>query len=272
MRVENAFPAIVTRELFDHVARMLRSKAPTVMHPRRAASSHLLSGLVKCQGCGMALVVDAAESGKYHYYVCLSLTKRGGRACEAPRLNSKKFEKLVIEQIREHILTESNVRNLVRLVDDEMDGVAREEGLKLKSTEKELAGVRRRMERLWQTVETSDMEISDILPRIRKHQEHEERLERAADEVRALLTERRTMLDSVETVTAYVREMSDFLRTSDRAVSKAFIRSFVKQITVKPGQAVIRYTIPMPQDSPIAGQDSEQLILPRAVLPTVTRW
>ena len=108
VRVESAFPAIVTRELFDHVARMLRSKAPTVMHPRRAASSHLLSGLVKCQGCGRALVVNAAKSGKYHYYVCLSLTKRGGGACEAPRPNSKKFEKLVIEQIREHILTESN--------------------------------------------------------------------------------------------------------------------------------------------------------------------
>ena len=31
----------------------------------------------------------------------------------------------------------------------------------------------------------------------------------------------------------------------------------------------IRYTIPMPQDSPIAGQDSESLTLPSAVLPTV---
>ena len=253
VRVEGAFDAIVTREQFDRVARMLSSKHRSVMHPRRVASSHLLSGLVKCKGCGMALTVISAKSGQYHYYVCLSLAKRGKGACEAPRLNSKDFEKLIIEQVREHILTESNVRNLVRLVDDEMDGVAREEGLKQKSIQKELADVRRSVEQLWRAVETSELEGGDIAPRLRQHHERQELLEHAAAEARALLVERRTMLESLETVTTYVQEMSDFLQTSDRAASKAFIRSFIKKIVVKPKVAIIHYTIPTPPDSPIGG-------------------
>ena len=269
VRVEDAFPDIVTRELFDHVARMLSSKHRSVMHPRSVASSHLLSGLVKCKGCGRAMTVIAAKSGQYHYYVCQSLMKRGKGACEAPRLNSKDFEKLVIEQIREHILTESHVRNLVRLVDDEMDGVAREEGLKLKSIEKELAVVRRSVEQLWRAVETSELEGGDIVPRLRQHQERQELLEHAAAEARAPLVERRTMLDSLETVTTYVREMSDFLETSDRAASKAFIRSFVKKIVVKPGGANIHYIIPTPPDSPIGGLDVAEFSPRNPVLPTV---
>ena len=269
VRVEDAFPAIVTREQYAHVGQMLRAKAPTVVHPRRAASSHLLSGLVRCQGCGMALTVKGAKSGQYHYYVCVALNQRGGGACEAPRLNCKDFERLIIDQIREHILTESNIRELVRLVDEEMDGVAHEQRQSLKAIEKELADVRRRTDRLWHVVETSEVEVNDILPRLRQHQDHRERLERAADKARTLLEERRTMLDSLDTVTAYVREMSDWLRTSDLAASKAFIRSFVKEIVVKPRVATIRYTVPTPRDSPIGGGDAAEVGPGDPVLSTV---
>ena len=269
MRVEDAFPAIVTREQYAHVGQMLRAKAPTVVHPRRAASSHLLSGLVRCQGCGMALTVKGAKSGQYHYYVCVALNQRGGGACEAPRLNCKDFERFIIDQIREHILTESNIRELVRLVDEEMDGVAHEERQSLKAIEKQLADVRRRTDRLWHVVETSEVEVNDILPRLRQHQDHRERLERAADEARTLLEERRTMLDSLDTVTAYVREMSDWLRTSDLAASKAFTRSFVKEIVVKPRVATIRYTVPTPRDSPIGGGDAAEVGPGDPVLSTV---
>ena len=44
-------------------------------------------------------------------------------ACKTPRLNAKTFEKLIIHEIRENVLTESNIRDLVKLLDEEMDGV-----------------------------------------------------------------------------------------------------------------------------------------------------
>ena len=39
-----------------------------------------------------------------------------------PRLNAKHFEGLIVKNIRENILTESNIRDLVKIVDEEMDG------------------------------------------------------------------------------------------------------------------------------------------------------
>ncbi len=269
VRVDDAHPAIVTREEFERVAKILRSKAPSQVHPRRAASPYLLSGLAKCRTCRTHLSAHEAKSGRYTYYVCQSLLKRGRGACDTPRLNSARFESLIIEQIREHILTESNIRGLVRLLDEEMDGAAAEQRQKLDSIEEELAEVRRRMDRLWFTVETSDMEINDILPRIRRHQERQEQLEQTAGEARTALAQRRVLLDSVDVIAAYVREMSVFLRTSDITASRAFIRSFVKEIAVRPGTATIRYTLPTPTDSPIAGRDAAEVNLPEDVRKTV---
>ncbi len=52
---------------------------------------------------------------------------------------------------------------------------------------------------------------------------------------------------------------------------RAFIESFVEEIVVGPGEAKVRYTIPMPQDSRIAGMDAEDVAIPRPVLSTVNR-
>ena len=55
VRIEDAFPAIVSKELFGRVQSLMRSRAPRRAHPRRVGSSYLLSGLVKCQSCRRAL-------------------------------------------------------------------------------------------------------------------------------------------------------------------------------------------------------------------------
>ncbi len=269
VRVEDAFPAIVSKELFSRVQSLMRSRAPRRAHPRRVGSSYLLSGLVRCRSCRRALTGQDSKSGKFCYYVCQSLLKRGRDACDAPRLNARRFEALVVEQIRANILTESNIRDLVRLVGEELDGVAREQHQKLDTIVSELADVRRRLDRLYHLMETTELDISDVLPRVREHKERREHLEQAASEARAGLSERRALLEDVDTITAYAEEMSEFLATSELTESKAFIRSFVKEIAVAPGAATIRYTIPMPEDSPLRGGDAEEVALGDPVLSTV---
>ncbi len=269
VRVEGAVPAIVSREEFERVQGLLKSRAPKVVHPRRASSPYLLSGLVKCESCGRALTAAEAKSGKYTYYVCQSLIKTGKEACATPRLNAKRFEETIIRQLRDHVLTESNIRDLVRMLDEEMDGVAHEQRRKLESIEAELEDVRRRMSRVWQIVENTDLEMADASDRIKEHRERQQLLEVAADEARAMLAERRVLLDSAETVAAFAAEMSEFLRTSEITETRAFVRSFVKAILVRPGRATIHYTIPTPPDSPIDGADAADVALSGRVMSTV---
>ena len=93
-----------------------------------------------------------AKSGKYTYYVCHSLLKRGSGPCKTPRLNAKSFEELIVTNIRETVLTESNIRDLVKLLDEEMDGVAAEQRERLESIDEELEEVKRRLGRIWNAI------------------------------------------------------------------------------------------------------------------------
>ena len=215
------------------------------------------------------LVAAEAKSGRYTYYICHSLLKRGKGTCETPRLNAKSFEKLIVNEIRENVLTESNIRDLVKLLDEEMDGVAREQRDRLETIEEELEDVKKRLGRIWQVIETTDIEMADASERIREHRERKEKLKIAAEEARALLSDRRQFLDSADTIAAFAAEMSDFLKTSELTETKAFVRSFVKEIVVKPGRAAIVYSIPTPDDSPAGGADAVEIALNGRVMNSV---
>ena len=250
VRVEKAFPAIVSKAQFRRVGKHLSSRAPKFSHPRRVGSSYLLSGLVKCNACNTPLTGQFAKSGQYSYYVCQSNIKLGHGACKTPRLNARHFEELVVAKIRANILTEGNIRDLVKVVDEEMDGVAREQRKTLRTIETELSDVRRRLDTIYNLVETTPVNMADFTPRIRQHRERQERLEYSSEQARAALAQRRKVLDDVNTIAAYAKDMRGFLNESELTERRTFIKSFVKEIVVMPDDALLRYTIPISQSTP----------------------
>ena len=84
-----------------------------------------------------------------------------------------------------------------------------------------------------------------------------------------MLSERRELLDSADMVAAFAADMSEFLRTSELTETRAFVRSFVKEVEVVPGKATIIYTIPTPSDSPIRGADTAEVALNGGVMNSV---
>ena len=251
VRVEKAFPATVTKAQFDRVNKIMRSRAPKITHPRRVGSTFLLSGLVKCYRCKRALSGRYSSRGTFPYYVCHSFVKRAPGACDSPRVDARQFEELVVSSIRSNILTEGNIRNLVKVVDEQMDGVSGEQRKRLETIESELADVRGRLDRLYDLVETTtEFNMADFAHRIRDHKERQQRLESAAEGARAILSQRRAVLDDVRTITAYAQDMNRFLRKSELTERRAFIETFVKEIELLPDNAVVRYTIPISQSTP----------------------
>ena len=76
-----------------------------------------MSGLLRCGVCGKSYSAQGAKSGQFAYYVCASLFREGAGACSNGRyLNAAKVEDLVIEKVRERILTEETITELVTLV------------------------------------------------------------------------------------------------------------------------------------------------------------
>ena len=268
--MEQAFPAIIPKAQFRRVNKLMQSRGPKVVHPRRVGSSYLLSGLVKCHRCGHALSGQDSKSGKFSYYVCQSIMKRGKDACNTPRLNARRFEEMVVDKIRSNVLTDSNFRALVMLVDERMDGVASEHRKKLEAIKDELEDVKRKLGRIWHFIETADnVEMTDASGRIRERRDRQERQEDMAADARAILSQRKAALDEVEPIADYAQEMSEFLKESELTERRAFIVTFVKEIIVIPGDALMRYTIPMPDDSRVPGMNAEKMALNGSLLSTV---
>ena len=194
--------------------------------------------------------------------------KHGKDACDTPRLNARRFEELVVGKIRSNVLTDGNIRALVKVVDEQMDGAAREQRNRLETIEDELEDVKRKLGRIWHFVETTDIGMADASDRIKEHRERQGRLEEAAADAKAILSQRRTVLDDAETIAAYAQDMSEFLNESELTERRAFIETFVKQIDVTPGSALMHYTIPATDDSRILGGKTGEIVLNGSVLST----
>ena len=154
VRVENAWPALVSRDLFDAVQQGLHERAPARQRPARVGSQYLLSGLLRCGVCGKPYSAQGAKSGQFAYYICATLYREGAGACTARYLNAAKVEDLVIQKVRERILTEETITELVTLVAEEIDNIAGEVNGRLTAISSELTDVEGRLENLYQALET----------------------------------------------------------------------------------------------------------------------
>ena len=261
VRVERAFPSIVSKAQFRRVNARMRSRSPRITHPRRLASSYMFSGLVKCYRCGTLLSGQDAKSGRFHYYVCQSLVKRGKDGCDTPRLNARRFEELIVRRIRSSILTDGIIGDLTKVVSKELDDLVREQRRRLETIEPELADVRRRLGQLWDIVETTDDVPADMDIRIKTNTERRSLLEASLKEVQSILSQRKSVKNDLETIVARAQDMTEFLKESEMSERKAFAETFVREIVVMPGKAVIHYAVPMLSDSHVPGADSEEVPL-----------
>ena len=175
-----------------------------------------------------------------------------------------------MDHIRQNVLTDANIRQLISFVNDERNEVERDQRRRLESVEAEISDVRARLERLYLAIESSDLEIQDIAPRIREHRERESRLVQTSSEIAAALSEPDHRRFDTDSVAEFAENACNSLSYCSPSERREFIRSFVKEIDVEPGQARLRYTIPMPMAGKMPGADSEEVPMSGTVLPTVT--
>jgi site-specific DNA recombinase len=248
IRVKGAWPAIVDREMFNTIRSKLSSRSPARLNPRQLSSRYLLSGLARCGHCGKALVGQEAKGGKFSYYVCGTLLKKGAGSCGARYLNSRKFEEVVINKVKEHILTEENLCELARLINEEMDASLIKYRDELDVISVGITGINSRLERLYDALETGKIELDDLSPRIQHLRRQQEQLQARKWELEALLANRHKELVDLEMVTRCVDDLRNLLDESSIIERKSFIRSFVKEIKVTGDEVLLTYTMPLPPE------------------------
>jgi site-specific DNA recombinase len=254
VRFENAWEATVSSEVFQHVQALMLERSPAITNPRTVASRYLLSGIAKCGSCGKSLVGQDAKSGKFRYYVCGTRLKKGSGSCSGGYLNSKQFEAAVVDKIKEQVLTTENLISLVRIVNEEMGSVNQEYAQRLDAIGADIADAERRLERLYDALETGKVQIADLAPRIQHLRELMEELQARKWQLEQELSDHRVELADKKTVAACVSDLRGTLTDGSLVERRAFIRTFVKEIRVTGDEVVMAYANPM-----FGGQTEERM-------------
>ena len=110
IRVENAFPAIVTRELFD------KCQALLTRHHRSPAANRdtqfLLTSKLFCGKCGEPMTGDGGtgKSGRvYNYYTC---NNRRRHKCDKDRAGKDWIEEVVLTNVMELVATDGFIETV----------------------------------------------------------------------------------------------------------------------------------------------------------------
>jgi site-specific DNA recombinase len=247
VRVENAWPAIIDKETFQQVQKIMSRNAPKAVHPRIVPSFYLLSGILVCT-CGSAMVGRSAKSHRYYYYTCNRSSKQGREACNSRILPKEKIERLVIDQIKSKILDSKYIEELVSLVNVELDSghvLIKEQ---IANIESEIQEVENRLSRLYEALETGKLNLDDLSPRIKELRAKQDELSKARVVAEAEMTLQSCQQLDAKAVSAYVADLRNLLEESEVAQRKAFLRSFVKKIVVDKEKVRLYYRLPVPPD------------------------
>ena len=204
---------------------------------------------MRCGVCGRPYSGQGAKSGRFVYYVCGTLFREGAGTCSNARyLNAEKVEDFIVEKVRERILTEETITEVVTLVAEEIDALAGEMNGRLTAINAELSDVDSRLENLYQALETRQLPIEALSPRILSLKSRQDQLTAARDEAGGQLEQRRVELPTTKGIREYVADFRALFQEGTFPERKALIRNFVKGIEVDGDEAVLTYTIPMPTD------------------------
>ena len=245
VRIENKYPAIIDKKTFFDTQSLLKERSPKITSPRTISSKYLLSGLLFCGNCGSRMVGCAAKSSQHFYYACNNYRKKGKNICNAKLLNKKRIETFIINRIKANILTKKNLEELVKLTNKELIQNKTENKNRLDILDRQLADLTKRISKLYNVLETGNLDIEYLAPRIKELKSQIDILkEKRMEIIENIKTTEIKTLKSSE-IKEYVSDLKNLLSNGTIIEQKSFIKSFIKRIEINLPKVIIDYTVPL---------------------------
>lgn len=234
-------PAIVSNELFDAAQEQITFNRK--FNSTSQKRTYLLKGIMRCARCGLTYIGHAIVGRKHKdkqypdfiYYECATLTKLDYKYCGSPRVNAKKIETMIWNEIESFILNPSNViKQLVETFNRLSGKHKKEESHTLKRIEKKKSENKQARERLALAFAKgllSEEEITktreNLLKELHALDQEETRIRQRAE---AEANEKKQLLNT-EAMLQTLQEQVEKGFSPDKKM--AIIRQLVREATVK---------------------------------------
>jgi len=232
-------PAIIPEATFRAVQEKRAARQPARVAPRVLCSPALLTGLLKCGGCGAGMTLATGKGGRYRYYRC-NTRIRTGCGCERGNIPTGKLDAAVRQALCERVFTERRVRRMLEALRDRMHKAGSRSGDELRRLRAEVEQNRRASERLYEAVERGLLPLDGTLTK----RAHDLQVQRQAllAEIAGLEREKLYPVDllSAKHVRAFCKALRAKMLDERSEFGKRYLRLLVEEIRVEGQTAIMR--------------------------------
>ena len=246
IRVPDCHIPLVDKDVFEEVQAFLTSRRPSVTHSGRLNSRFLLSGLAHCAQCGSRAIGVNGKFGQYIYYRCNGRLTKGATVCKGSAINAKKLETFVLDRIRENILTEETLTQLIDLAEEELSLYKRRAISRLDRLNREAESIEQKLGHMYDALESGSVDIDDLAPRLKELRARQRELDEKKDEALDEMNQRDDSLPDAMAFRHHLGELKEILQSASFLERKSLLGSFIRRIDFNRREVGIEYTMPIP--------------------------
>jgi len=235
-------PAILTREEFDHVQELMRSRASQLKAPRFVSGTTVLGGICFCADCGGAMTLrTSGKKESYRYYTCCTKARQGQTGCKGRSIPTDRLEAIVVEHIEERLLAPERIVELLSGVLDRRASQADQFRDHIAKLRRQAADADAKLTRLYDAIESGLADTGDenLKTRLKELRMVRDSAKTDADRAEARASDRSADL-TPEIVKRFAGEAKRRLRTDAGDYRRHHLQALAQRIEV--GEDAIRIT------------------------------
>lgn len=175
IRIPNGVPAIVDKETFELVQKLLKQRRRS-KGQHKAKEVYLLTGLVECAECGSAYHgssrIGGRNKSKYVSYRC-SKRKKLENPCKCKEINKTLLDEFVVNQLYTTLLNQTNLEQLLEEVNVKLKQKYADMDQDLPQLQKQLDEVNQKISNLVQAIAMGGLGSLDTITQEIQRLEHD---------------------------------------------------------------------------------------------------
>lgn len=204
IRLENAIPAIIDKDLFDIVQqRMDKNKRQQGGRPA-TNRDYPLRGKVFCAECKSPMSINTSR-GRFYYYQCTG--KKNKHNCDASNISAAKLEKIVADTVRDVLRNKDKATQLIRILREQSSVIQDNAVIQLQALISEDRDIQKKLDNAADAI-LNGLSSPTVLTKIKD-------LERRKAEVAAQMRKLKSSVDAAAVPENNLQEIVDKLAEAD---------------------------------------------------------
>ena len=228
-------PALIERETFDAVQKLLQARNPKTELPARVViGPTLLTGICYCGNCGGAMTIRTGKGGRYRYYACSIKARQGETGCKGRAIPMDKLDRMVVGHIEERLLDADRLEDLLGTVLGRRDDQAERRRHHIAELERRATESELRLKRLYDAIEAGVADLDDpaLKERIAGLKVIRDQARADADRAQALLDSPGHSAITPTMIRGFARRARERIRGSEGGYRRDHLRSLAQRVEV----------------------------------------